>query len=84
MLVLPLGALVFAFLELEKKRVGLIEEEGFTRRLVLVNACHVEGCEMHDGLDAWLVEECLLTVYLSQRRSRRSADLRGSVLSMTM
>ena len=71
-------------LELAQMRLGLIEDEGLAHRISLVNACHVAGCEMHDGLDARLVEECLMTVYLSQRRSRRSVDLCGSVLSMTM
>ena len=83
-LVLPLGAVVVVVLELEQKRLGLIEDEGLAHRLALVNACHVAGCEMHDGLDARLVEECSMTVYLSRRRSRRSVDLSGSVLSMTM
>ena len=82
MLVLLLGALVVAFLVLEQKRLGLIEDGGFARRLVLVNACHVAGFEMHDGLDARLVEECLMTVYLSWRRCRRSVDSSGSVLRM--
>ena len=81
-LVLLLGALVVAFLELEQKRLGLIEDEGFARRLVLVNACHVAGSEMHAGLDAQLVEECLMTVYLSRRRCSRSVNLSGSVLRM--
>ena len=82
MLVLLLGALVVAFLELEQKRLGLIEDEGFARRLVLVNASHVAGSEMHAGLDAQLDEECSMMVYLSRRRFHRSVDLSGSVLRM--
>ena len=72
------------FLELGQKRLDLIEDEGLAHRLALVNSWRGAGCKMHDGLDARLVEECLMTVYLSQRRSRRSVDLCGSVLSMTM
>ena len=82
LLVLLLGALVVAFLELEQKRLGLIEDEGFAHRLALVNACHVAGSEMLAGLDAQLDEECSMTVYLSRRRCRRSVDLSGSVLRM--
>ena len=37
---------------------------------------------MHDGRDVRLVEECSMSVYLSQRRRRRSVDLSGSILSM--
>ena len=81
-LVLPLGVVVVAVLELEQTRLGLIEDESLAHRLVLLNACHVAGCEMHDGLDARLVEECSMTVYLSQRRCRRSVDLSGSILRM--
>ena len=81
-LVLLLGALVVAFLELEQKRLGLIEDEGFAHRLVLVNACHVVGSEMHAGLDAQVDEECSMTVYLSRRRCRWSVDLSSSVLRM--
>ena len=81
-LVLPLSAIVVVVLELEQRRLGSSEDEGLAHRLALVNACHVVGCGMHDGLDARLVEECLMTVYLSRRRSRRSVDLSGSVLSM--
>ena len=77
-------AVVVVVLELEQKRLGLIEDEGLAHRLALVNACRVAGCEMHDGLDARLVEECSMTVYLSRRRSRRSVDLSGSILSTTM
>ena len=80
-LVLPLGAVVVVVLELEKKQLGLIDDEELAHRLALVNACRVEDCEMHDGLDARLVEECSMTVYLSRRRSRWSVDLSGSVLS---
>ena len=69
-------------LELEQKRLGVVEDEVLAHRLALVNACHVADCEMHDGLDARLVEECSMTVYLCQRRSRRSGDLSGSVLSV--
>ena len=83
-LVLLLGAVVVVFLELEQKRLGLSEDEGLVHRLALVNACRVAGCEMHDGLDARLVEECSMTVYLSRRRSRRSVDLSCSVFCMTM
>ena len=83
-LVLPLGVVVVVVLELEQKRIGLSEDEGLAHRLALVNACHVVGCEMQDGLDGRLIEECSMTVYLSQRRSRLSVDLSGSVLSMTM
>ena len=36
--VLPLGALVVVILELEQKRLGLIEDEGLAHRLALVNA----------------------------------------------
>ena len=71
-------------LELEQTLLGLIENEVLAHRLALVNACRVAGYEMHDGLDARLVEECLMTVYLSRRRSRRSVDLSGSILSMMM
>ena len=71
-------------LELEQTLLGLIEDEELVHRLALVNACRVAGCEMHDGLDARLVEECSMTVYLCRRRSRRSGDLSGSVLSVRM
>ena len=71
-------------LELEQTLLGLIEDEELVHRLALVNACRVAGCEMHDGLDARLVEECLMTVYLSRRRSHQSVDLSGSVLSMNI
>ena len=81
-LVLLLGALVIAVLELEQKRLGVIEDEGFAHRLALVNSFHVAGSEMHAGLDALLDEECSMTVYLSRRRCRRSVDLSGSVLRM--
>ena len=81
-LVLLLGTLVVAFLELGQKRVGLIEGDGFAHRLVLVNVCHVAGSEMHVGLDAQLDEECSMMVYLSQRRCRRSVDSSGSALRM--
>ena len=83
-LVLPLGVVVVAVLELEQKRLGLIEDAELAHRFALGNACPVAGCEMHDGLDARLVEECSMMVYLSRRRSRRSVDLSGSVLSMKM
>ena len=69
-------------LELEQKRLGLSEDEGLAHRLALVNACRVAGCEMHDGLDARLVEECSMTVYLSRRRCHWSVDSSGSVLRM--
>ena len=82
-LILPLGDVDVVVLELEQKRLGLIEDEGIAHRLALVNACHVAGCEMHDGIDARLVEECSMTVYLSQRRCRQSVDLSGSVLRRT-
>ena len=82
-LVLPLGAVVVVVLELEQKRLGLIEDEGLAHRLALVNACHVVRCEMHDGLDARLDVECSMSVYLSRRRCRRSVDLSGSVLMRT-
>ena len=83
-LVLPLGDVDVVVLELVQKQLGVVEDEVLARRLALMNACHVEDFEMHDGLDAWLVEECLMSVYLSRRRSRWSVDLCGSVLSMTM
>ena len=60
--------IVVVVLELEQKRLDLLEDEGLAHRLALVNACHVVGCEMHDGLDARLVEECSMTMYLSRRR----------------
>ena len=41
----------------------------------------VVDLEMHDGLDARLVEVWSMTMYLSRRRCRRSVDLNGSVLS---
>ena len=68
-------------LELEQKRLGLIEDEELAHRLALVNASHVAGREMHDGLDARLIEEWSMTVYLSRIRYRRSVDLSGFVLS---
>ena len=37
-LVLPLGAVVVVVLELEKKRLGLIEDEELAHRLALLNA----------------------------------------------
>ena len=37
-LVLPLGAIVVVVLELEQKRLGLIEDEELAHRLALVNA----------------------------------------------
>ena len=82
MLVILLGVIVVVILELVQKQLGVVEDEVLARRVALVNACRVEDCEMHDSLDTWLVEECSMTVYLSQRRSRRSVDLSGSVLSM--
>ena len=51
-LVLLLGAVVVVVLELEQKRLGVVEDEVLAHRLALVNACRVAGCEMHDGLDA--------------------------------
>ena len=54
-----------AVLVLEQKLLGVVEDEVLARRLALVNACSVEDCEMHDGLDARLVEECLMSEYLS-------------------
>ena len=69
-------------LELEQTPLGSIEDEELVHQLALGDACHVAGCEMHDGLDARLVEECSMTVYLCRRRSRRSGDLSGSVLSV--
>ena len=71
-------------LELEQTLLGLIEDEELVHQLALVNSCLEAGCKMHDGLDARLVEECSMTVYLCRRRSRRSGDLSGSVLSMRM
>ena len=82
-LVLLLGAVVIVVLELEQNPLGLIEDEGLAHRLALVNACLVVGSEMHDGLDARLVKEWSMTVYLSRRRSRRSVDLSGSFLMRT-
>ena len=81
-LVLPLGAVVIVVLELAHKRLGVVEDEVLAYRLALVNACHVAGCQMPDGLDARLVEEWSMTVYLCRRRCRRSVDLSGFVLSM--
>ena len=69
-------------LELEQTPLGSIEDEELLHQLALGDSCRVAGCEMHDGLDARLVEECSMTVYLSRRRSRRSGDLSGSVLSV--
>ena len=37
-LVLPLGTVVVVVLEIEQKRLGLIEDEGLAHRLALVNA----------------------------------------------
>ena len=37
-LILPLGAVVIVVLELEQKRLGLIEDEGLAHRLALVDA----------------------------------------------
>ena len=37
-LVLPLGAIVVVVLELEQKRLGLLEDEELAHRLALVNA----------------------------------------------
>ena len=84
LVLLLLGDEDVVVLELEQKRLGLSEDEGLAHRRALVNACCVAGCEMHDGLDARLVEECSMMVYLSRRRNRQSVDLSGSVLSMTM
>ena len=89
---LDVGALVLVLvgdkdigvLELEQTLLGLIEDEELVHQLALGNSCRVAGCEMHDGLDVRLVEECSMTVYLCRRRSRRSGDLSGSVLSMRM
>ena len=81
-LILPLGAVVVVVLELVQKQLGVVEDKVLARRLALVNACRVEDCEMHDGLDARLGEECLMSVYLSRRRCRRSVNLSGFVLSM--
>ena len=81
-LVLPLGDIDVVVLELEQTQLDVVEDEVLARRLVLVNACHVADCEMNDGLDAWLIEECLMSVYLSRRRCRRSVDLSSSVLWM--
>ena len=81
-LVLPLGDVDVVVLELVQKQLGVVEDEVLARRLALVNGCRVEDCEMQDGLDAWLDEECLMSGYLSRRGCRRSVDLSGSVLSM--
>ena len=81
-LVLLLGAVFVAVLELEQKPLGLIEDKGLAHRLAVVNVCLVVGYEMYDGLDARLVEECSMMVYLSRRRCRRSVDLSVSVLKM--
>ena len=64
-LVLPLGVVDVVVLELVQKQLGVVEDEVLDRRLALVNACRVEDCEMYDGLDARLVEECSMSVYLS-------------------
>ena len=61
-IVLLLGDEDVVVLELEKKRLDLIEDEGLAHRLALVNACREAGCEMHDGLDARLGVECLIGV----------------------
>ena len=84
LVLLLVDAVVVVVLELEQKRLCLSEDEGLAHRLALVNAFYEAGCEMHDGLDARLVEECSMTEYLCRRRSRRSVDLSGSILSMTM
>ena len=81
-LVLPLGAVVVVILELLQTDLGEVDDEGLAHQLALADDFRVEDCGMHDGLDARLVEECSMTVYLSWRRSRRSVDLSGSVLSM--
>ena len=82
-LVLPLGVVDVVVLELVQKQLGVVEDEVLAHRLALVNACRVEDCGMHDGLDAWLVEECSMSVYLSRRRCHRSVDLSGSVFTRT-
>ena len=82
MLVLPLGTIDVGVLELVRKQLGVVEYEVLARRLALVNACYVEDCEMHDGLDARHDEECSMSKYVCQRRCRRSVDLSGPVLSM--
>ena len=81
-LVLPLGDVDVVVLELVQKQLGVVEDEVDARRLALVNACHVAGCETHDGLDALLVKDCSMTVYLSRRTCRRSVDSSGFVLRM--
>ena len=80
--ILPLGVVVIVVLELEQTQLDVVEDEVLAHRLALVNACRVAGCEMHDGLDARLVEECSMIVYLSRRRCRRSVDSSGSILRM--
>ena len=81
-LILRLGDVDVVVLELVQKDLGLVEDDVLSRRLALVDGCREEDCEMHAGLDARLVEECSMLVYLSRRRCRRNVDLSGSVLSM--
>ena len=81
-LALPLGDVDVVILELVQKDLGVVDDEVLARRLALSNDCRVDDCEMHDGLDARLIEECSMSVYLSRRRCRWSIDLSGSVLSM--
>ena len=79
-LALPLGDVDIAFLVLEQEELGFGDDDVLAHQIALVDDCHVEDCELLDGLGARLGEECSTSVYLS---CRRSVDLSGSVLNMT-
>ena len=62
-----LGDIDIVVLELVQEELGLVYDSVLACRLALVSDCRIEDCEMHDGLDARLVEECSMSVYLSRR-----------------
>ena len=82
-LALPLRDVDVAFLKLVQKDLGIDDDDVLARRIALVDDCRVEDCGSLDGLGARLVEECLMSGYLSRRWCRPSVDSSGSVLSRT-
>ena len=56
-------------------------DDVLARRIALVDDCHVEDCELLDGLGARLDIECLMSVYLRRRRYHRCVESNGSIVS---
>ena len=73
-LALPLGEFDVAFLVLVQEELGFGDDDVLARRIALVDDCRVGDCELLDGLDARLDVECLMSVYLSQRKCRLCVD----------